>query len=543
MMMNDSISKIAQDFFAFLAGRFPIACSSDEFVFFPQALPEHTDWSQWDDFTPDSVQDTVETVRIFRNRIGRFSDGEDGPSGEGRENASLLLWIMEVLEEQLVTVRHHVFQPTFVLTLASVGLVQALETRDPDALKDRVRTLPAFLDRSRLNLSSLPDLYREMAHEMISEFSRWILILGGMIETGEILNSINAFAQALEVTPLAGDFRLDETVLERVVRHHIGSGVDIKECLGELEDEIRVAKKVLMRESARLGFGRDWKSAFSSIPDDTIPNRDKKKILLEEIGRLKDHCLREGFPAEETLEKPSLVVEPLPDSLRTIRAADSYSAKPGFPFQGGVFYIFGAGGLGSAGDSISPSYRVTAAHEAYPGHHLLDMCRWNGSDPVRRPVEYPLFYEGWACFGEDMMFKSGAFDRDYDRLILAWRRYRHAVRGKVDLLLHRSDLDLHAAAGELCEAGFSKERALATVRKYALRPGYQMCYTIGRRRFQALFDSHGGKGIGAFARTVLNVGEILFEDLERVLEECEGRKEQGGGETVGHGDSGKGTSD
>jgi uncharacterized protein (DUF885 family) len=145
------------------------------------------------------------------------------------------------------------------------------------------------------------------------------------------------------------------------------------------------------------------------------------------------------------------------------------------------------------------------------------MCRWNGADPVRRPIEYPLFYEGWACFGEDLTLMTGGFQGDYDRLILARRRYRHAVRGKVDLLLHRGDLGLEAAAGRLSEAGFRRERALGTVRKYGLRPGYQMCYTIGRRRFQALFDSHGGMGIGSFAHTVLTGGEILFEDLERVL--------------------------
>ncbi len=516
-MINDSIDHIAGDFFTFLARRFPVCCSSDEFVFFPQALPERPDWAQWDDFSPDAVQDSVNSLRTFRNRIGKLSAGEDRPSCKGKENASLILWVIEVLEEQLLSVRHYVLQPTFILTLGVIGLVQALETRDPEALRDRVRTLPAFLERSRSVMGNVPDLYREMAGTMVPELSRWALSLARVTDAGKLLSAIESFARTLGSIPAAGDFRLDEDVLERVVRHHTGCGIDIRGCLEELEDEIRNTRMVLESESVRLGHGRDWELAVSRIPEDTIPNGRKKEFLMKEIGRLRDHCLEKGFPVGGTPGKASLEVEALPESLRTIRAADSYTAKPGFPFQGGVFYIFESSGLGRAGEGISSAYRLTTAHETYPGHHLLDMCRWNGPDPVRRPVEYPLFYEGWACFGEDLMYETGAFERDYDRLILARRRYRHAVRGKVDLLLHRGDFDLDAAAGVLCEAGFRKDRALDTVRKYALRPAYQMCYTIGRRRFQALFDSHGRKGAGHFARTVLNGGEILFGDLEKVF--------------------------
>ncbi len=534
MVMMDSVQSIARDFFSILAGRFPVCCSSDEFVFFPQALPESGNKREWDNLTPGAVQDTAGEFRVLKNRIAGLDEREGDPAERSRENASLLLWVMEVLEEQLLTVGHQLSQPTFLLTLVSVGFVQALETPDPDVLKERVRTLPAFLDRCQAHMAPLPDLYREMGREMVSEFSRWILSLQRMIEPGEILDALNSFDQALESAPSSGDFRLEGSILERVVGHHTGSGMDVRSCLKELEDEIREAEQVLESESARLGFGRDWKAAFFSIPEETIPNGDKRAVLLTEITRLKDHCQRVGFPSWETPGKQSLAVEPLPESLKTIRAADSYSAKPGFPFQGGVFYIFGGGGIGGTGGTIHPAYRLTVAHEAYPGHHLLDMCRWNGPDPVRRPVEYPLFYEGWACFGEDLMLKTGAFEGDYDRLILSRRRYRHAVRGRVDLLLHRGDLDLQGAARKLYEVGFPRKRALATARKYALRPGYQMCYTIGRRRFQGLFDSHGGVGIGSFARTVLSGGEILFQDLERVFQKGkeEGKRkkeEQGGG--------------
>ena len=84
-------------------------------------------------------------------------------------------------------------------------------------------------------------------------------------------------------------------------------------------------------------------------------------------------------------------------------------------------------------------------------------------------------------------------------------------------MLHSGEMGLEGAAAELMAAGFSRNRASSTVRKYALRPAYQMCYTIGRRRFQRLFDLYGQEDAAGFVNTVLTQGEILFEDMEHVL--------------------------
>jgi hypothetical protein len=458
-------------------------------------------------------------LRSFKGRIHNLRRDAENLGSDGQINASLLRWVTEVLEEQLDFVRHHAVQPTFMLTLATVGLVQGFQSKDRNALQDRIRTLPELLQQIQKASLVMPDLYREMGIEMALEFGRWIRSLGEICDPGPVLEQTDSLLKTLTGISTSEDFRLDADLLERVVSYHTGSGLEMRDCLLEMEDEIGVTAEALKAEAGRLGYERDWESAFANIQHETIAGGDKICFLQHEIQRLREHCQRAGFAEPEPFGRASIVIEPLPAALISIRAADSYNAMPGYPFRGGIFYIFDGGGLGHASESIHPVYRMTAAHEAYPGHHLLDMCRWNGSDHLRRCVEYPLFYEGWACFGEDLMRSIGAFDREYDRLILARRRYRHAVRGRVDLLLHRGDLDLDSAARELTKAGFPMDRARETVRKFALRPAYQMCYTIGRRRFQTLFDKYGGQGPGPFARKVLEQGEILFEDLEGVLKE------------------------
>jgi hypothetical protein len=66
-------------------------------------------------------------------------------------------------------------------------------------------------------------------------------------------------------------------------------------------------------------------------------------------------------------------------------------------------------------------------------------------------------------------------------------------------------------------SGIPYKRALASVKIYTLNPGYQTCYTVGIRRFLDLYNQFGKADPGKFVRTVLNNGEVLFPDLENLM--------------------------
>jgi hypothetical protein len=78
-------------------------------------------------------------------------------------------------------------------------------------------------------------------------------------------------------------------------------------------------------------------------------------------------------------------------------------------------------------------------------------------------------------------------------------------------------MDFNIAAKHLEETGMDIDLAKLVIRKYALNPGYQLCYTIGLRRFLDLWRRYGLKEPPKFVQTILNQGEILFTDLERKL--------------------------
>ncbi|MGA7105427.1 MAG: DUF885 family protein, partial [Candidatus Deferrimicrobiaceae bacterium] len=102
-------------------------------------------------------------------------------------------------------------------------------------------------------------------------------------------------------------------------------------------------------------------------------------------------------------------------------------------------------------------------------------------------------------------------------LLLAKRRYRRAVRGLVDLDLQTGERDLRSAVNLLAQSGFTRDAASAVVAKYALRPGYQVCYTFGLRRFLDLYERYGTQDVKRFVETVLSGGEIGFAHVETAL--------------------------
>ena len=210
----------------------------------------------------------------------------------------------------------------------------------------------------------------------------------------------------------------------------------------------------------------------------------------------------------------------MPSFLAAIRVGASYSIPPNHPPGGGTFYIPAKYSAEESRQASLREYRMTCAHETYPGHHLLDSSRWSLERPLRRSIEYPLFYEGWACFAEELMRLTGYYSETEDKLLLARRRFSHAIRGKVDIGLQTGAMDFSTAAGYLEKTGVSRERAELLARKYPLNPGYQVCYTIGLRRFWRLFQRYGRQDMPRFVGKVLSQGEILFTDLEKVLQDC-----------------------
>ncbi|MGA1845220.1 MAG: DUF885 family protein [bacterium] len=518
-----SVEALARDMFEAIARDFPVSCASDEFYYFPQLRPSDLDWEVWDRFSPQGVAELAGNLSAWEEALARCA-ADGSLDADARIDLNLLTGFARTLREQVSEVRTWQTQPTVPLTLVCMGLAEAMASDDPDAKHGRATGLPAFLDQTGENLADVPVHFRDLGLEMVEDTRNYLLFLKETIpEIGPGINALDRFEHALKGASTRQGFLLPPAMVERIIRFHIHCDMDMQEVTRTLDEEIEEMRQVLEGEAGRLVPDRKgrsdplWREALDGIPGPEIGEQGVIGLYTREVRRLADHCRGHGLIPKGPGSSCPVRVLPMPPYVSAIRTAPSYSISPGHPPSQGIFYIFEDQGPDETRRRYHREYRMLAAHETYPGHHLLDASRWGLARSCRRPVERPIFYEGWACFAEEILRRTGYFSGSADRFLLAKRRLWRAIRGKVDIGLQTGGMDMEGAAQCLMETGIGREQAMSSARRYPLNPGYQLSYTMGLRRFLDLCDRYGGDDIQGFAGRVLVQGEIGFDDLVGIL--------------------------
>jgi hypothetical protein len=501
---------IAERAYALIGQSFPVCCYSDEFYFFPQLVVDDPQRWLWDDFSAAKVASLASALAGLEAELARLStDLLD----DDATDVTLLLQTLSTLREHLTQVAPQRSQPTFHLTVLAAGLAEALLAGD-EAWSARSAGVPAFLQRAVACLEEVSREFHQLGLQMLGDIQAWVDDLGSTgFSTQPIAAALDQFGAALQKITPRGDYRLPPTVYARLVAQHLDCQMDLDGLRNLLQDELTTMREILAEETARLLPGKDWLQAVRDIPFVVAEDGDLRTLYRQTLQALEDHCRDVGLLPDTLPASVPLETRNVPACMTAIRASDAYAAIPGTPPRGGVFYVVqqGRDPAGRLGRSLE--FRMTAAHEAWPGHHLLDACRWALPRSLRHPLEQPLFYEGWACLAEEIMLRTGFFSDPWDRFLLAKRRAERAGRGLVDLGLQGGDLNTQQAVVILTGVGYTPEQAKAVIPKYLLRPGYQICYTLGLQQGLQLLDRFAGNDLGGFAKTVLQQGEIGFARL------------------------------
>jgi hypothetical protein len=415
--------------------------------------------------------------------------------------------------------RPHTTQPTFYLTLAGVGLAQAYES-NAAAWQHRLRGFPEFLASAQAQISSLPRLFQAHGLKMAQTLKAWLETLaappGAPGDLKPALRALEGFRAHLERVPTHSEFRLPAELYARIAHTHLGIGLSLEAIAEELDAELEETREILREESARLAPGRLWHQVLAQLefnpPLNLSGDINGYNIYRQIITRLESHCIAQGLVTESDAAASPVTVAAVPDYLIPMRSAAAYSMVPGHPATGGTFYLL----PGDLQRRPAADIHLLSAHETYPGHHLLDTARWNLGRPLRRHLEFPLFYEGWASFAEELLFDTGFCAGSRERLLMAKRRYYRALRGKADLMLNQGRWSRATAADHLHQAGYPSATAERMLSRYALKPGYQLCYSMGRRRFHELYAAWLARGgrLEDFCAQVLSGGEVHFNDLK-----------------------------
>ncbi|MGD9333176.1 MAG: DUF885 family protein, partial [Desulfobacterales bacterium] len=454
-----SVSVLAETVFRRLAQQFPICTGSDEFHFFPHIPTPEACAFGWDDFSLDALQDLDRQMARWLRHLAQLA--AQPLSWDDRVDVDVLQAVLFTLREQLTDVGWHRSQPTWYLTIMGIGLAEAV-TATPEHLTVRMQTLPGFLSQARQNLRRIPVLFRDLACEMIGGLLAWLQTLPATAEhLTAAAEALQTFLQTVKSAPTTEDFLPDRDLYERMARHHMRCGLGTDDIARELKEEIRETRSELEALSHRLAPGRTWQATLADLPPVTPPPNGARALYQAAIADLAGHCIKQGLVSKAFLKRCPVRVESIPDFMRPVRSNAAYSMPAGHPPRGGTFFIM----ANRAASFIPADYRLLSAHETLPGHHLLDSRRWEHGRTVRRHVEFPLFYEGWASFGEELLFDTGHFGGPVDRLLMAKRRFWRAMRGRVDLEIHTRQRRFDQAASLLIENGLPARQARGMVQR------------------------------------------------------------------------------
>ena len=264
--VSSSLEMIASDMFKSMADAFPVASSSDEFHYFPQVAFAGACEEKWDSFSPDAVEDFATKLSEWENELDqlrtRLAEAEHSGSDEGIDVA-LLLKVTRTLKEQLSDVRFWEYQPTFYLTLACLGMADAIESENPAAKHKRAERLPAFLDQAGQTLTCVPLLLRDLGLEMLPGTRDFFgALLQRIPELKPALAALDRFEDILQNVSTRDSFHLPQELVKRIVRFHINSGMDVEEIHQALDLEMHTMEASLHQEARRLGRYQSWEEAY-----------------------------------------------------------------------------------------------------------------------------------------------------------------------------------------------------------------------------------------------------------------------------------------
>jgi uncharacterized protein (DUF885 family) len=159
---------------------------------------------------------------------------------------------------------------------------------------------------------------------------------------------------------------------------------------------------------------------------------------------------------------------------------------------------------------------MLTAHETIPGHHFLDSFRRKLTNPIRRQIESPLFYEGWASYAESMLIEYGYLSHPMERLVSLKRELWRSARCQIDVGFTVGKLTEDTALDLLTTCGFDPAEACRQLDRFRLNPGYQLCYGYGSYQFKQLKKKYGHLSESKdFYEFLLAGGELPFHLIEK----------------------------
>jgi uncharacterized protein (DUF885 family) len=400
---------------------------------------------------------------------------------------------------------------------------------------ERLIGVSRLLTQAQANLRTIPEPYYRAslamsadAQQYLAEIQRRVDLRGQEARLAEPCRWASAaladfFGRMRRLTPVSSA-AIKGVSVERLVEQHFGCPRPLGEIYAIAQEEWRHDQEEMERLRRSINPKQNWQQLYETYWPIVEDEPDLFQRYDTEIASLRDFCGELNLVDGSKDQK--VVLTETPTYLRSVRSAASYSAPLGAdPQEEAYFYITGNSiARNSEVDvlrrqRLHREFKFLSAHETYPGHHLLDGIRRRLKNPVRRQIESPLFYEGWAYYAESILAECGHVEETLELLVDCKRRLWRAARCMIDSGLALGCLKSRNGAELLVSVGFGAEEAVAQVERFHLNPGYQLCYSLGKYEIVCLRQRFASSiGWHRFHRLLLEGGQLPFHLASRRFE-------------------------
>ena len=542
MNRSDDYRKLADNYFDFLAGQFPVMCASDEFDFLPRAENAAKHYDKLDKFDSSAIEESIDKLKSYHKQFEAAND-EAGDLDRFIDLKLLQASAAGILIE-LDTKRSWKYNPLMYLKIAFIGLDHALikPVRETMELQERalarLSCVPDILKNGMDNIQSVPETYYQASLRMVQDCKQYLNELGNVLSQTfmgyhevvagtlkTIMVSLEAFNQFLKSKSPEPDKRFAVSTLETSLKDHFAASHSPEEIFVIARDEWQEIIRQLKNLQSRIDVNKTWEQLYHAYTPSEIAETEIITLYGDEINRLRTFFSKNGF-SEEQLGSP-LEIQYTPTYLKSVRSSASFAAAfSRDPAEKSYFYISTHFPQHNCKDTdhhlqrrLNREYKMLTAHETIPGHHFLDSIRRKLNNPIRRQIESPLFYEGWASYAESMLIEYGYLNDALESLVSLKRELWRSARCQIDVGLTIGKLSDSAAVDLLKTCGFAPAEAARQLDRFRLNPGYQLCYCYGSHEFKQLKKKYGdlleGKNFYGF---LLEGGELPFHLIEKRFE-------------------------
>jgi uncharacterized protein (DUF885 family) len=518
-------------------------CASDEFDFLPRAENASKHYDRLDKLEAVAIEEAIEKLKEFQKSFTRAN--EEAGELDNHIDLNLLRANAAGILIELDTKHSWQYNPLLYLKIAFIGLDHALikpamdSNEVPERALARLSAIPEILKQAMDNIRSVPETYYQASLLMAADCKEYIVEIGNDFSKKFLKRHEGMFTKSLEaaVTSLEAllqflnskspepDRRFAVSTLEASLKNHFLSKRTPDEIFAIAREEWSELLGQLEKLQSQIDPNKTWGELYHAYRPSQIKETDILTLYGKEIDNLRTFFSRYGFN-EKFLSAP-IEIDYTPTYLKSVRSSASFAAAfSRDPQEESYFYISSHFPRHNSKETdshlqkrLNREYKMLTAHETIPGHHFLDSIRRSLKNPIRRQIESPLFYEGWASYAESMLIEYGYLDDPLELLVSCKRNLWRAARCQIDVGLTLGKLTENDAVDLLKICGFAPQEASRQLDRFRLNPGYQLCYCYGSYEFKQLKKKYGHRLEGKdFHSFVLEGGELPYHLIARRFE-------------------------